>query len=254
MVIRNVVWPEGTPCWVDLAVDDVDKAVTFYSILFGWEPRYGGPEEGGYVTCTLNDHVVAGIGPRTGTTLPPMWTTYLAADYVDKVAERIADAGGELLLESVEVGDHGWMAIGVDPMGATFGVWEAAGRTGTEIVNEPGALVWNEQVSHDLDGAKSFYEAVFGYTYDDIETGPYAMLKVSGIVCGGLGVHGPGAPAHAPSHWRAYFEVADTDHTMQAVPELGGRVLFPPTDTPYGRLASAADDQGAMFFVIQGTR
>jgi hypothetical protein len=253
MVIRNAAWPEGTPCWIDLAVDDVDKAITFYTNLFGWTAEAGDPAADGYAICTLNDHIVAGIGPRSDPAQPPLWTTYLAADDVDKIANLITEAGGEVLLDPVDVADHGRMTIGIDPMGATFGVWQAGGRTGAEIVNEPGALVWNEQVSGDLEGAKRFYGTVFGYTYDDLETGPYAMLKIGGTVGGGFGVHGPDAPPRTPAHWRAYIEVADTDAAMHAVAELGGRVLFPPTDTPYGRLASAADDQGAMFFVIQGS-
>ena len=253
MVIRNAAWPEGTPCWIDLAVDDVDRAITFYTNLFGWTAEPGDPEAGGYTICTLSDHLVAGIGTRSDPTQPPLWTTYLAADDVDKIADLVIEAGGEVAAGPVDVADHGRMAIGVDPWGARFGVWEAGGRTGAEIVNEPGALVWNEQVSEDIEGAKRFYGTVFGYTYDDLETGPYSMLKIGGTVGGGIGVHGPDAPPRTPAHWRAYIEVADTDAAVHAVAALGGRVLFPPTDTPYGRLASAADDQGAMFFVIQGS-
>ena len=36
MVTRDTAWPSGTPCWVDLGVDDIGRAVTFYSTLFGW--------------------------------------------------------------------------------------------------------------------------------------------------------------------------------------------------------------------------
>lgn len=253
MVIRDAAWPEGTPCWADLAVDDVDQALEFYAGLFGWAAEAGGPDSGGYTICTVDGHRVAGIGPRTGPLRAAQWTTYLAADDADKVAAAIAEAGGRVLAEPRDVPDHGRTAIAADPLGATFGVWQAVGRIGAELVNVPSALVWNEQVSGDLDSAKRFYATVFGYAYDDIEVGPYAMVKVGDRVVGGLGVLGPDAPARAPSHWRAYFQVADTDEAVATVAELGGRVLYPPTDTPYGRLASAADDQGAMFFVIQGS-
>src|ERR1039457_703014 len=37
MVTRDTAWPSGTPCWVDLGVDDIAKAGTFYAGLFGWE-------------------------------------------------------------------------------------------------------------------------------------------------------------------------------------------------------------------------
>jgi uncharacterized protein len=48
VVTRDTRWPAGTPCWVDVSVDDVPKAVAFYEALFGWDIQVGGPEVGGY--------------------------------------------------------------------------------------------------------------------------------------------------------------------------------------------------------------
>jgi hypothetical protein len=38
--------------------------------------------------------------------------------------------------------------------GAVFGIWQARAFPGAQIVNEPGAMVWNEQLSHDLEASK----------------------------------------------------------------------------------------------------
>ena len=46
MVTRDSPWPSGTPCWVDLGVDDVSRATAFYSRLFGWDTQVGPPEAG----------------------------------------------------------------------------------------------------------------------------------------------------------------------------------------------------------------
>ena len=46
MVQRDTPWPAGTPCWVDLGTDDVARATTFYSTLFGWDTEVGPPETG----------------------------------------------------------------------------------------------------------------------------------------------------------------------------------------------------------------
>ena len=46
--MRDTRWPAGTPCWVDVSVDDVPKAIAFYQALFGWDIQVGGPEVGGY--------------------------------------------------------------------------------------------------------------------------------------------------------------------------------------------------------------
>ena len=44
-------------------------------------------------------------------------------------------------------------------------------------------------------------------------------------------------PAEVPSHWAVYFSVADADEACGKATELGGAVIRPPEDTPFGRLA-----------------
>jgi predicted enzyme related to lactoylglutathione lyase len=44
--------------------------------------------------------------------------------------------------------------------------------------------------------------------------------------------------------------VADTDAAVAKVAELGGTVLAPPWDSPYGRMAVVRDDQGSVFSVM----
>ena len=43
MVIRDTAWPAGTPCWIDLAVDDIGRASAFYTGMFGWYVQPGPP-------------------------------------------------------------------------------------------------------------------------------------------------------------------------------------------------------------------
>ena len=61
MVTRDTTWPGGTPCWVDLGVDDIDKARAFYSGVFGWDIQPGPPEAGGYSIALLRGRPAAGI-------------------------------------------------------------------------------------------------------------------------------------------------------------------------------------------------
>jgi hypothetical protein len=44
----------------------------------------------------------------------------------------------------------------------------------------------------------------------------------------------------SPSAWSVYVRVDDVDSTLERVTALGGRVVQPAMDTPYGRLAQAA--------------
>ncbi|MGH3169109.1 MAG: hypothetical protein ACRDN0_24905 [Trebonia sp.] len=53
-----------------------------------------------------------------------------------------------------------------------------------------------------------------------------------------------------PPAWNTYFGTVDTDKSVQRVTEAGGTVMRPAADSPYGRVAVVADDQGAPFSLI----
>jgi uncharacterized protein len=253
MVTRDTPWPAGTPCWADLGVDDLPGARAFYSGLFGWHVPPGPPEVGGYSMCELNGAMVAGIGPRMDPASPPaVWTTYLATADADATAARITAAGGQLVVEPFDVIDAGRMGIAADPGGAVFGIWQAGAQSGAQLANVPGSLIWNENMSRDLDGNKAFYQAVFGYTYGDIAAGDfrYATLDLGESIVGGIGELGAGQPPEVPAHWSVYFAVDDADAAAATVTKLGGRVIAPAWDTPYGRMAVLSDDQGGVFSVM----
>lgn len=59
-------------------------------------------------------------------------------------------------------------------------------------------------------------------------------------------------PEAVPAHWSIYFGVEDTDAALARVVELGGSVVQGAEDTPYGRLAAAADPTGARFKLVAG--
>ena len=152
----------GTPCWIDLMASDQQAALDFYRDLFGWQGEIGPAEFGGYAVCTLGGRPVAGImaqsGPE-GQPLPPVaWTTYLASDDVDAARAAIAGAGGTVLYDPMDVGALGRMMVAADPTGAVFGVWQAMDFIGAGVVNEPGALVWNELNTADTGAAGGFYQ------------------------------------------------------------------------------------------------
>ena len=66
MVTRDTRWPAGTPCWVDVTVDDIPKAIAFYQALFGWDIPLGGPEVGGYSIAHQEGRIVAAVSPKMG--------------------------------------------------------------------------------------------------------------------------------------------------------------------------------------------
>lgn len=245
----------GTPCWVDLGTPDVAGATAFFTGLFGWEGFAGPPETGGYVICNLDGAPVAGIGPLMGEGQPAVWTTYLATDDLDASAATVEAAGGTVLVPPMDVMDVGRMGIFMDPAGAAFGAWQKLNFFGAAVVNEPGALTWNELMTRDVEGSKTFYGAAFGLGNRASEISgdmPYTEFTVGGATVGGMmSIDGPQWPADLPPHWMVYFAVADCDATVARVAELGGSVNVTPFDMPVGRMAIVADPYGAFFSVIK---
>jgi hypothetical protein len=185
-----------------------------------------------------------------------MWMTYLATSDADATAAKIKGAGGQLVMETMDVMDVGRMAVAVDTAGAVFGIWQARAFPGAQVVNEPGAMRWNEQMSRDFEGSKAFYAAVFGYEYGDMSGDgfKYATFKVDGKDVGGIGDLHAGVPAGTPAGWRVYFGAANMDASVARVQANGGSVICEPVDHPYGRMSTVADDQGAVFSLLSAAR
>jgi predicted enzyme related to lactoylglutathione lyase len=254
MTVRDTPWPPGTPCWVDLMTTDLDAARLFYEGLFGWQLGDTGPDGGGYLMAYVDDKSVAGLGPMMqDQNHPSVWTTYLASTDAAATADKVSSAGGTVLAPAFDVLDVGVMSIAQDPTGGTFGIWQAKKHIGAALANEPNTLTWNEFMTRDYDAAKSFFTDVFGYTYTDMSSDgfSYSTIEVDGTTVGGIGALPADVPAEVPAHWRVYFAVDDADDAVNEAVRLGGSVLRPAADMPYGRNADLADAQGAAFSVIK---
>jgi uncharacterized protein len=246
----------GTPSWVDLGSPDLGASVDFYRALFGWEvPESENVEQtGGYRRATKSGSDVAGMMPLMQEGQPPAWSSYVSVADANATAAAVKEAGGSVLAEPMDVMELGRMAIFADPTGAVFGIWQPATFQGAGLVNEPGALAWNELNTRDLEGAKAFYGAIFGWDFEDNdmgEMGTYTMINLGGNPIGGiLNMVERGVPEEIPAHWLVYFAVEDTDATVAQVKERGGSVMMEPMDIPVGRFAILTDPHGAAFAVI----
>lgn len=251
MTTRDSNWPEGYPAWSDLVVPDCATAREFYTGLFGWDFQVGDESLGYYSNAQLDGRIVAGIGQnmpgQEGP--PPAWTTYLAADDVHAVTDRATAAGATVVAPPMQIMEFGSMAVLVDPTGTPFGLWQGKTHTGAQLVNEPGAMVWNEAGCSDVAAASTFYRDLFGYGVQDMsgEGFEYTVIEVDGHMVGGVGGVAPGA---SPG-WLTYFAVADTDTATARAQELGGSLLDGPRDSPYGRIAVLAGLAGERFAVIK---
>lgn len=244
-------YDHGVPSWVDFGAGDPAKAAEFYSSLFDWEVQDMGPDAGGYRMCMLRGKAVAGLGLKEDPG-PPRWTTYVSVDSADEAATRVKDNGGQVMVEAMDVFDAGRMAVFADPTGAVFSVWQPNQHIGSQLVNEPGSMCWNELVSTDVEAARRFYPAVFGWQHEThkSETMEYTEWRLGDRPVGGLMAKPAAMPPQVPSHWAVYFAVDDCDATIKEVTSLGGRQMTPAMDIPQGRFAFVTDPEGGAFGVI----
>jgi uncharacterized protein len=253
MSLRTRPWPAGTPCWADLATPDLEQAKTFYGAVLGWDFVDAGPEYGGYVTAQARDVPAAGMStPMEG--MPAGWMMFFATDDADKTAAAIGEAGGSVLAPAMDVGPLGRMALGADPTGAAFGVWQAKAHLGAGIASEPGGLCWEDLRSTDPEAARPFYGAVFGHAFQELPAaGPdYSTFHFPNdpAPLGGMGGM-MGMPPGTPSHWTIYFGVADIDAAVAAAEKHGGTIMASPFETPYGIMSAIEDPAGAYFWAMQ---
>jgi uncharacterized protein len=253
----------GTPCWVDLTTPDVEAAAVFYGELFGWEvPELPNSAElGGYRRAKKDGKDVAGVFPVMQEGQPPAWGTHVSVIDAEATMEAVRAAGGQVLVEPMEVADYGKMSVFVDPTGAVCGAWQPIAFAGAELVNEYGTCGWNELGTRDTVAAREFYGKVFGWGYAEEESeraGTYTVWKLGDSMVGGMldmdameAGQGVALPPEVLPHWLVYFTVEDVDAAVETVKAGGGDVRFGPLEVPVGRFAVVADPSGAVFAVMQ---
>jgi predicted enzyme related to lactoylglutathione lyase len=132
-------------------------------------------------------------------------------------------------------------------------VWQPGLYQGFEVLAEAGAPSWFELHTRDYDAAVRFYRDVFRWdtqTMGDTAEFRYTTLKHGEEQLAGIMDATAFLPEGVPNHWTVYFGVDDADAALAKIVELGGSILVPAEDTPYGRLATAADPTGARFRLV----
>jgi predicted enzyme related to lactoylglutathione lyase len=241
----------GTFCWIELATADGQAAKSFYTSLFGWTVVEHDMGPGGIYFVFQKDGADTGAMyqiPPDMKGMPPNWLSYVAVADADAASGKAKGLGGSVISGPFDVMDKGRMAVIEDPQGATFAIWQARSHAGVCVRDEPGSLCWNELQARDLDKARAFYAPLFDWRLK--ESPEYTEMHAGDTAVGGMMLSQ--GPAEVPSHWLPYFAVEDCEATVARLQSLGGQVYAGPFDVPgVGRMAVAADPQGAAFSVIK---
>lgn len=117
-----------------------------------------------------------------------------------------------------------------------------------------GIFGWNELMTTDVDAAKAFYGAAFGWTFESMRMGisVYWVAKNEGRLTAGIAYQGADEAPGVGPHWFSYLLVDDMETRIEAITAAGGRVHRPPMFIPgVGRIAIINDPTGASVGLLQ---
>ncbi|TDB87890.1 VOC family protein [Actinomadura sp. 7K534] len=246
----------GYPSWVELASPSLEVSKRFYCDVFGWYAyTLTAGSVGDYEMFTLGDiqgPAIGGMYELQDDSMQSSWTIYFRTDDLDASLDLVRAAGGQVLVEPVDIADLGRMAQCSDSQGADFAFWFPYNLKGADVIDEPSAMCWVELSTPDVHEARRFYGEVFGWKPVDrhYEGLTYTEWKLGAwSVAGMVSLDERWAP-DTPPHWTPYIWVSDCDAVTARAAELGAQVHVPPTDIGYGRLSILTDPAGARIAAI----
>jgi uncharacterized protein len=231
--------------WFEHLGADPQRAREFYQALFGWHIRSVNLGGEPYQLIHNGDEAIGGLRSAPG--MRSHWNGFLSVADVDASWRDALAGGAKALLPPSEFGGIGRTAMLSDPAGAFLSLWH--GREGDRPDVDKIAVAdwyWNELMTQDAKGSLAFYEKVFGYSHDVMQSpaGDYYIIKsADGKPRGGI-MHS--AHADPPSVWLPYVRVEDADAIAARVGPLGGKLMMAPLDVAgVGRIGALFDPAGA---------
>lgn len=254
---------QGRFVWYEVMTDAPEAARAFYEGVIGWtiapqaeEPngidyrhirRADGADQGGMMVLSAD---MIAHGARPG------WFPYLMVDDVPATIAAITQDGGYALMPPTTIAE-GTFALIADPWGAVF--YLMAPRMPPERKGPPApvcaldieqAVAWNELISNDLDGARTFYARHFHFAFPhSMPMGPLGdYWFIEHPSQGAVGAMMQQPARDIGSLWRIYFRVDELARASQAVTALGGTLEGEMHEVPGGDMIIHARDPAGAFF------
>lgn len=116
----------------EIQVDDMERAVKFYTEIFGWEiKKWDSPAMEYWMVMTGKQDEAGGINggmlkrpcpapaPESGTNA---YVCTIVVDDFDAMAAKILERGGKEAMPKFAIGDMAWQGYFLDTEGNTFGL------------------------------------------------------------------------------------------------------------------------------------
>ena len=111
----------GRVNWHELFADDCDRALAFYSDLFGWSKAIANSGDlGTYQLFALRGQTIGGVLTKPPTLPAPFWLHYFNVGDIDAAASRVTAGGGQIINGPRQAPDGSWIVQCTDPQDAIF--------------------------------------------------------------------------------------------------------------------------------------
>lgn len=242
----------GTFIGADLITEDADTASRFYAELFNWDVEK--VEDGGY-RINHKGRLIASISQidnKDPDVDRSFWLVALAVNDLKQSMRSAGENNATVYEKITKVKDLGRYAVIGDAEKAPV-MFIQSGKTPIGGTEGPGAWVWAELWTDDIEKAATFYADVVGVGHDTTDRGgeDYHLFTSQGEPRAGI-VKIPAELERVDPGWAPYVGITDIAATLAKVKKLGGRVILGETEHPAaGSIALILDPVGAALFVYQ---
>lgn len=108
---------------IEFPADDVERAKSFYSSVFGWQFQAMEGFEGYFLYTAGPGGLGGGIGFR-GQNAPQAVRNYVSVDDVDSTVAKVEASGGSVVVPKTDIG-IGWYAAVKDTEGNEVGLYKS---------------------------------------------------------------------------------------------------------------------------------
>lgn len=208
-----------------------------------------------YAIAQVEDEAVAAIYPMPqkfrNLRLPSFWMSYIAVNDVQAAVEVAIAHGGKVELGPAEWDAGGAYALVRDPLGAGFTMLEGNDFS-SHHWSGAGARLGHGLFVSSVAAVQSFYAAVFGWDYELVDSGVFAIQN-RGRTAGHLHEVPDPAVRGKEQYWAVLFGVQEASLGTANLARIGGEQIAE-TTLPEGTAKLIRDPDGAAFFALPMTQ
>ena len=123
--LRTVETAFQTPgmfSWLECRVPDVDKAIAFYTELFGWTIQTQDMSGTPYTMFQVGEVTIGGVMQQPFEGAPPHWGGYVTVRDTDQTLKTAAATGGKITVPPFDIPGVGRLGFFEDPQGGSLAI------------------------------------------------------------------------------------------------------------------------------------